>query len=102
MSMTETPSPAAPKPKRKYAARRQRPAAPRAAAKPDEFAGITTVACCTACDATRCVISGRPYCAHPYKGGLQGTDLHNAAATNRLNAAKKMLGKKKIVLGDHA
>lgn len=38
-----------------------------ATADPD-FAGMTETNCCVGCDSEYCVISGKPYCAHPRKG----------------------------------
>jgi hypothetical protein len=38
------------------------------------------------------VISGKPYCAHPTKGGLQTADMNNDAALKRLKAAREQLG----------
>jgi hypothetical protein len=55
------------------------------------FPGMTRTACATACNATACAISGKPYCAHPTKGGLQSADLGNATALKRQNAARNQL-----------
>jgi len=60
-------------------------------AKNSLFAGMTNMNCCGDCKPTGCVISGRPYCAHPYKGGLQSSELTNIAAITRLNDAKVFL-----------
>lgn len=102
MSMQEeNNAPAAPKPKRKYDRRKKR-AAPRteAAAAPPPvppfLAGLTATDCASACTANGCVISGRPYCAHPHKGGLQGKDMHNPDAVRRLNAGRKILGTEEL------
>lgn len=57
------------------------------------LAGLTRTDCCKACNADGCVISGSNYCAHPRKGKLQGTDMHNGDAIERLNKAEKMLAK---------
>lgn len=72
----------------------KRVAAPKtdvAAAGP--FAGLTVAACCKACDVDGCVISGKPYCAHPRKGGLQTGDMGNADAVARLHEAQKQLAR---------
>lgn len=70
-------------------------------AKPTaEYADITVRECPKLCGEARCVISGRPYCAHPHKGGLQGVNAHDAEARTRFNGAKKVLGKKKLDLID--
>jgi hypothetical protein len=37
---------------------------------PAEFAGISKDNCATACNVERCVISKRPFCFHPLKGGM--------------------------------
>lgn len=68
--------------------------------KPSEYAGITPAECPTACNVDGCVISGKPYCAHPFKNGLQGADRNDPDALARFEAAKKILGKKKLVLTD--
>jgi hypothetical protein len=50
--------------------------------------GLTVKDCPKACNADGCVISGKPYCAHPRKGGLHGRTMGDrrsdrAAATRR-------------------
>ncbi len=75
---------------RKPAAQKPKPVA--------AFVGLTAVECAAECSAAGCVISGKPYCGHPYKGGLQGRDLHDDAAVARMDAAKRMLGKAKITV----
>lgn len=90
MSITETPTPA-PRRKTKRKPARKAAAAPKPAS---ELAGIAVDKCPAACNAEGCVISGKPVCAHPYKGGLQGGLMHDSNALARLNAAKKLLGKK--------
>jgi hypothetical protein len=55
------------------------------------YAGLTTTECPAECGIDGCVISGKSYCGHPRKGGLQQTDLGNAAAVERLQKAKKQL-----------
>lgn len=95
MSLTESPSTTTtPKPRRKT--RRKKRAAP---AKPKPAvgcAGLTANDCAAGCNATGCIISGRPYCGHPFKGGLQGRDMQNDAAVARVETAKKTLGKAKV------
>ncbi len=78
---------------RRKKARRTRPrqAATKAVAMPDELAGLTNTACPVECSAKGCVISGKPYCGHPKKGGLQGIDLINPAALDRAQRAKSAL-----------
>lgn len=94
MTMTDQTEPPAEKPKRK--GRRRQPS-PALAPKPaKQLAGLTVINCCAACNSERCVISGRGYCAHPRKGGLQGSDMHDPETIGRMNAARKMLGKKAV------
>jgi hypothetical protein len=47
--------------------------------------------CCEDCNAACCVISGRNYCAHPLKGGLQSVGLNDPAAVLRFNRARAEL-----------
>jgi hypothetical protein len=61
----------------------QKPSAP--------FPGLTRTACADACGKAGCAISGKPYCAHPTKGGLQSVDLNNPDALKRQNAARGQL-----------
>ncbi len=98
-----------PKPKRKPAKKRAKPARkvtyidavvmdpPLLGAK--LFDGITPADCPMACTAERCVISGRGICSHPHKGGLQA-NLQNPDSLRRYNAAKRALGKRKLDLRD--
>lgn len=68
---------------------------PQRAAKPDKpsapFPGLTRTQCATACNATRCAVSGRNYCAHPTKGGLQSADQNDSAALKRLQQARDQI-----------
>jgi hypothetical protein len=57
-----------------------------------EFGGMTVTDCAGACNVERCVISGKPYCAHPRKGGLHHADMLIPAALARLERAKRNLG----------
>src|SRR5260221_692949 len=85
-----------PKTRRKIAKKRARAAATPSAPKEDAaYAGISPANCPTACNAERCVISGRGICAHPYKGGLQAS-LQTPEAVRRLNEAKRVIGKRKL------
>jgi hypothetical protein len=59
-----------------------------------EFQGLTRDNCSTGCNAERCIFSGKPYCAHPAKGGLQGVDLRNTDLVTRYHRARKALGLK--------
>lgn len=101
MSMTEqnNPAPAADpkpaKPKRKYRRRQaptRRDAPPAKAATPDYLAGMTGAQCAAGCNEKTCVISGKLYCAHPHKGGLQTGEKTNSDALQRYNAARLLLG----------
>jgi len=97
MSVAE--APATEPTKKANRARRKRKVAKAPKPKPvAEFAGLTVHDCCSGCNASGCIISGKSYCGHPFKGGLQGRDMQNDPAIARLNAAKKMLGKAKIKL----
>jgi hypothetical protein len=58
----------------------------------DEFPGLSATDCAGACDVKGCVISGKPYCAHPRKGGLHHADMLIPAALARYERAKKNLG----------
>jgi len=77
---------------RKKAAKKR--AAPRKEPKADgvTYPGLTRTGCADGCNANGCVISGKPYCAHPTKGGLQTTDMNDTAALKRLRAARDQLG----------
>jgi hypothetical protein len=61
----------------------QKPAAP--------FPGLTRSLCATACSATACSVSGKSYCAHPTKGGLQPGDMADTAAKKRLQDARDQI-----------
>lgn len=99
MSMIEAPEPVKPTHKRANKRRKKR-SAPKEAAAPKptgEFVGLTPKECPTACNAERCVISGIGICGHPAKGALQ---VHTAEALGRFNEAKKLLGKRKVDIGN--
>jgi hypothetical protein len=88
---TEAP-PAKRKPTRRKKARHPRRAAPdKTVAVPDELAGLTNVDCPVECSPKGCVISGKPYCGHPRKGGLQGAELVDPAALDRAQRAATAL-----------
>jgi len=53
--------------------------------------GMTVTECPKACNADGCVISGKGYCAHPRKGGLQPQDQGSIEAIDRLTKAQKKL-----------
>ena len=57
-----------------------------------EFAGMTASTCASECNVEGCVISGRPYCAHPRKSGLQAPDMHKPDVLARFARARKKLG----------
>jgi hypothetical protein len=54
--------------------------------------GLTVKDCPKSCTGEECVISGKPYCAHPRKGGLQmAIHATDTEAIERLNKAQKKL-----------
>jgi hypothetical protein len=65
---------------------------------PTEFAGISTTDCCDGCNKDGCVISGKNYCAHPMKGGLQAAQMNDPEALRRFNRAKGALRNQMIDL----
>ncbi len=90
MSMTdEVKFDADPKPPKKAKAKKKAAAKP--AAKPSQFEGMTRTACADGCNAKACIVSGKPYCAHPTKGGLQPADQNNLPALKRLQDARDFL-----------
>lgn len=97
MTMTETP--AVVPPKKRRAVRRKRKAKAAVPPKPvAALAGLTATACAAGCNVNGCAVSGKPYCAHPFKGGLRAGDMQDEAAVARFGSAKKMLGKAKLNL----
>ena len=58
----------------------------------EPFPGLTRTACAAGCNEKGCAISGKVYCAHPTKGGLQAADQSDPAALKRLQAARTQLG----------
>lgn len=101
MSMTETPEvapkPVKKKPRKKRAFPRER-VAEKATQVPAEFAGISTTDCCDACNKEYCAVSGKSYCAHPMKGGLQAAQMQDNEALKRFNRAKGALRNQQIDL----
>ena len=65
---------------------------------PAEFAGLNPRECCNACNKDGCVISGKGYCAHPFKGGLQTTEMNDHEALKRFNRAKAALKDQQVDL----
>lgn len=96
MSVQETNEPKVPaKKKRKPAKKRAAAAAPKVVGD-GVYAGMSVKDCCNACNADRCVISGKPYCAHPRKGGLHAAEMQDAGAMARRREAEKVLGRQKL------
>jgi hypothetical protein len=54
----------------------------------DQFENLTWIRCGKDCNPTRCVISGKPYCAHPCMGALQAADEYDPAVIERRRLAK--------------
>lgn len=86
-----TPAPSKPTRRKKRRPARRRPAVTKAAPIPSELAGLTATDCPVECCAKRCVISGKPYCGHPRKGGLQGAETLDPAAFDRIQRARTAL-----------
>lgn len=85
-------APAAPaKAAKKKPKAKARGAAPKPKPAAAPFPGLTRTVCAETCNAKACAISGKPYCAHPTKGGLQAVDLTNAAAMKRLQVAREQI-----------
>ena len=53
--------------------------------------GMTAIACPTACNEERCIISGRGHCTHPCKGGIP-EDIQTPEILERFAEARKLLG----------
>ena len=75
---------------RKYTKRKAATTAAEPASKV-AFPGLTKLACADTCNAKGCAISGKPYCAHPTKGGLQAADQSDNAALKRMQTARNQL-----------
>jgi hypothetical protein len=56
-----------------------------------DFEGITVANCCHECNVNGCVISGKPYCAHPRKGGLHAAEQQNPETLKRYRSAAAIL-----------
>jgi hypothetical protein len=82
----------------KKRAAKKRAAAPKPAPADGKFAGMTVRDCCDGCNEKACVISGKPYCAHPRKGGLHGPEMSDNAALLRRKQAETVLGKQKLTV----
>lgn len=90
MSNTDEVTFDAPEPKKKAKKAKARKAA--AVPKSTEpFPGLTRTACADGCSAKGCVISGKIYCAHPTKGGLQSADQNDEAAKKRMQKARDQI-----------
>ena len=102
MSMSEENQNEAPK-KKAFKKKRKARAFPRARAEakpevPTEYAGISVTDCCDACTKEGCVISKMNYCAHPFKNGLQASQMNDTEALRRYNRAKGALRNQQIDL----
>lgn len=87
--MNDTPvQPAPKKPKPRKKARRAAAPKPQPDAKV-EYPGLTATECATGCTSASCVISGKPYCGHPHKGGQCDRGDH-AAVERQLKAQKQL------------
>src|SRR5258708_5332500 len=85
------------KPAKRKAKRKARKAAAPSPVKADGiYTGLTVTDCCDACDVDGCVISGKPYCAHPRKGGLHSAEIQQPDALRRQQQAKRLLGKQML------
>lgn len=81
----------APKKKRKVKAK-PKAAAPKPVKATGIYEGMTVGTCCKACNESGCVISEKPYCAHPRKGGLQAAQMQDQGALRRLRESQRVLG----------
>lgn len=92
MTMTDTPATPVPaKPKRKLSKRRAAAAKHLTLVKSSDYDGMTKVKCADGCRPDRCVVSHIGYCAHPAKGELQASQMHDAKAIARLAEAKEFI-----------
>lgn len=55
------------------------------------FPGLTRTQCADGCNANGCAISGKNYCGHPTKGGLQPDEMGDPAALKRLQNARDQI-----------
>lgn len=99
MTIMETDEPkTTPKKKRKAAKKRRTPAAQPEKKADGIYTGLSVKDCCNACNEKGCVISGKPYCGHPRKGGLHAAEQQDNGAMQRRRDAEKVLGKQKLVV----
>ena len=77
--------------KKKVVKKKPARAAPKDPRPSAPFPGLTRTACADTCNAKGCAISGKPYCAHPTKGGLQADDMSNPEAKKRIAAARDQI-----------
>lgn len=55
------------------------------------IAGLTHTECPFDCNPEGCVISGKPFCSHPNKGGMPSVMQSDPEAIKRFNRARKIL-----------
>lgn len=87
------PGPKAPKIKRRRRVMKRRTAKPEVARSDDEFAGLTSSNCCSACRKGHCTITESPFCGHPYKSAY---GLGGPVITQRIARARKAIEHQKI------
>jgi hypothetical protein len=64
-----------------------------------DLTGLTDSNCCVGCSEAGCVISGKPYCGHPRKGGLHHHQLQSDHdAMRQLQTAREMLARSALEL----
>jgi hypothetical protein len=59
---------------------------PEGTVREHEFEGLTPThmgACCDRCFEARCVITGKPYCGHPHKSGIQAVSQSDRVVKDR-------------------
>ena len=83
-------------PKRKTKRKVRKAAVPAPVKADGIYTGMTVTDCCDACSVDGCVISGKPYCAHPRKGGLHSAEIQQPDALRRQQQAKRILGKQML------
>lgn len=94
---TETSTTEKPTAKKKAKKRRVKKAAVTKPPKAEGiYEGLTVSACCKGCNVDGCVISGKPYCAHPRKGGLHANDMQDSRALRRAQDAARVLGEQQL------
>jgi hypothetical protein len=60
------------------------------------FEGLTAKTCSNKCNVDGCAISGRNYCGHPRKGGLQAADLSSPDALRRVQQASDQISQAEL------